>query len=230
VQAQDVVDISGYAYTNADINGMNVMLRESGLYRLYFGDFKQPGGTFRATSTDGKHYTFEAKVLDGPGFVNDVKRFSVGGTTYYLMGLHQNGARLWQTVSTNGAAFSPAQTLLTHLDDADAYIVALGWVVRGPQDAPGRKLLGALYGAGPVSALNQNSIYARWLQRKVVFVADDGTRYPGTKSIGPDRQFLPFSSASPVTGRFEVYAEDGVTLASASEPRTVRGGQTYQLR
>jgi hypothetical protein len=230
VQARDVVDISGYAYTNADINGMNVMLRESGVYRLYFGDFNQPGGTFRATSTDGKHYTFEAKVLDGPGFVNDVKKFSVGGTTYYLMGLHQNGARLWQTVSTNGAAFSPAQTLLTHLDNADAYIVALGWVVRGPQDAPGRKLLGVLYGAGPVSALNQNSIFARWLQRKVVFVADDGTRYPGTTAIGPDRQLLPFSSASPVTGRFEVYAEDGVILVGASEPRTVRGGQTYQVR
>jgi len=230
VQARDVVDISGYAYTNADINGMNVMLRESGVYRLYFGDFNQPGGTFRAMSTDGKHYTFEAKVLDGPGFVNDVKKFSVGGTTYYLMGLHQNGARLWQTVSTNGAAFSPAQMLLTHLDNADAYIVALGWVVRGQQDALGRKLLGVLYGAGPVSALNQNSIFARWLQRKVVFVTDNGTRYPGTKAIGPDRQLLPLPSASPVTGRFEVYAEDGVILVGASEPRTVRGGQTYQVR
>jgi hypothetical protein len=230
VQARDVVDISGYAYTNADINGMNVMLRESAVYRLYFGDFRNPGGTFRATSTDGKHYTFEAKGLNGPGFVNDVKKFRVGGTSYCLMGLHENGTRLWQTVSINGAAFPPARTLLTNLDKADAYIVALGWVVRGPQEAPGRKLLGVLYGAGPVSGLNQNSIYARWLQKRLVFVADDGTRYPGTKAIGTDRQLLAFSSASPVTGRFEVYAEDGATLLGASAPRTVKGGQTYRLR
>ena len=229
-QARDVVNISGYAYTNADINGMNVMLRESAAYRLYFGDFKNPGGTFRATSADGRHYTFEAKVLDGPGFVNDVKKFSVGGTSYYLMGLHGNGARLSQAVSTNGAAFPPARTLLTNLEEADAYIVALGWVVRGPQEAPARKLLGVLYGAGPVSALNENSIYARWLQRKVVFVADDGTRYPGTRALGPDRQLLAFSSARPVNGRFEVYAEDGATLLGTSTPRIVEGGQAYEVR
>ena len=60
VQARDVVEISGYAYTNADINGMNVMVRESGIYRLYFGDFKNPGGVFRATSSDGSHYTLDA--------------------------------------------------------------------------------------------------------------------------------------------------------------------------
>jgi hypothetical protein len=230
VRGQDVVDISGYAYTNADMNGMNVMLRESGVYRLYFGDFKNPGGTFRATSTNGKQYTFEAKALNGPGFVNDVKKFRVGAATYYLMGLHENGTRLWQTVSTNGAAFPPARTLLTNLDSTDAYIVALGWVVRGPQESPGRKLLGVLYGAGPVSALNQNSIHARWLQRKVAFVVDDGTRYPGTRAYGPDRQLLAFSSGRPVTGRFEVYAEDGTTLLGASAPRTVQGGQAYQLR
>src|ERR1019366_10330745 len=177
VQARDIVEIGGYAYTNADINGMNVMLRESGVYRLYFGDFHSPGGTFRATSTDGRQYAFDAKAFAGPGFVNDVKKFRVGGTSYYLMGLHENGARLWQTVSTNGAPFPTSQMLLTNLDAADAYIVALGWVVRGPQESPGRKLLGVLYGAGPVPGLNENCIYARWLQKRVVFVASDGARF-----------------------------------------------------
>jgi hypothetical protein len=230
VRGQDVVDISGYAYTNADINGMNVMLRESGVYRLYFGDFKNPGGTFRATCTDGKHYTFEAKVLDGPGFVNDVKKFSVGKTSYYLMGLHGNGTRLWQTVSTNGAAFPPTRTLLTNLGADDAYIVALGWVVRGSQEAPGRKLLGVLYGAGPVSALNENRIYARWLQRRLVFVADDGQHYPGMRALGPDRQLLSFTSAQPVSGRFQVYNENGGILLGVSRAITVRSGETYQVR
>ena len=230
VQARDIVAVEGYAYTEADINGLNVMLRESGVYRLYFGDFKNPGGTFRATSTDGKHYAFEAQVLNGRGFVNDVKKFRVGGTSYYLMGLHENGARLWQTVSSNGVAFPAARMLLTNLGADDAYIVALGWVARGQQESPGRRLLGVLYGAGPVSALNQNSLYARWLQRKVVFVANDGTRYPGTRALGPDRQLLALSSAGPLTGRFEVYAEDGVMLLGVSARQRVSNGQSYRLR
>jgi hypothetical protein len=230
VQARDIVAVEGYAYTNADINGMNVLLRESGVYRLYFGDFSNPGGVFRATSTDGKHYAFDAQVLHGHGFVNDVKKFRVGGTSYYLMGLHENGTRLWQTVSTNGAAFPPARTLLTNLGADDAYVVALGWVVRGQQESPGRRLLGVLYGAGPVSALNQNSIHARWLQRRVVFAANDGTRRAGTRALGPDRQLLAFPSAGSVTGRFEIYAEDGVTLLGTSATQTVSSGQSFRLR
>jgi hypothetical protein len=229
VQARDIVDITGYSYTNADINGMNVMLRESGVYRLYFGDFKNPGGTFRATSTDGKHYGFDAKVLNGPGFVNDVKTFRVGAATYYLMGLHENGAHLWQTVSTNGVAFPAARTLVSNLDASDAYIVALGWVARGAQEMPGRRLLGVLYGAGPVSSLDRNSIYARWLQKRVVFVARDGTRLPGTRALGPDRQLLAFPAGDSLTGRFEVYAEDGRTLIGASGEQTVVRGQSFSL-
>jgi hypothetical protein len=230
VHKRDLIEMEGYAYTNADINGMNVMLRESGVYRLYFGDFHNPSGTFRATSEDGHHYTFDAKAFAGPGFVNDVKKFRVGEADYYLMGLHENGARLWQTVSTNGAAFPASQMLLTNLDAADAYIVALGWVVRGSQESPGRKLLGVLYGAGPVRSLDHNSIYARWLQKRVVFVAKDGTRLPGTKALGPDRQLLALPDAGPVTGRFEVYAEDGVTLLGTSATQTASRGQSFRLQ
>ena len=162
--------------------------------------------------------------------MNDVKKFRVGSATYYLMGLHGNGAHLWQTVSTNGLAFPAARPLLTNLDAADAYIVALGWVVRGPQESPGRKLLGVLYGAGPSPALNQNSIHGRWLQKRIVFVGDDGTRLPGSKALGPDRQLLPLSGSSPFTGRFEVYAEDGLTLLGASAPQSIRRGQSFRLR
>jgi hypothetical protein len=229
VRAQDIVEIDGYDYAHADINGMNVMLHEGGEYRLYFGDFKNPGGTFRATSSDGKRYTFDAKALSGPGFVNDVKKFRVGGTSYYLMGLHENGKHLWQTVSTNGAAFPASQTLLTNLGPSDAYIVALGWVVRGSQESPGRKLLGVLYGAGPVPALNENSIHARWLQKRVVFVANDGTRTAGTVAVGPDRQLLALPDTGPATGRFEVYGEDGVTLLGTSSAQAVSRGQSFRL-
>ena len=230
VRAEDLVAVQGYAFASADINGMNVWLRESGRDHLYFGDFANPSGTFRATSADARHYTFEAKVFRGPGFVNDVKKFRVAGADYYLMGLHENGRRLWQTLSTNGLAFPPARELLTNFDAADAYIVALGWVVRGPQESPGRKLLGVLYGAGPVATLDHNSIYARWLQKRLVLVANDGTRLPASRALGPDRQLLALPGAAPVTGRFEVYAEDGVTLLGQSAALTVRSGQSYRLQ
>ena len=229
-QARDIVEIDGYPYVKADINGMNVMLREDGVYRLYFGDFRNPGGTFRATSTNGTRYAFEARVLAGPGAVNDVKKFRVGAATWYLTGLHENGARLWQTVSTNSMEFPAARPLLTHLDTADAYIVALGWVTRGPQESPGRRLLGVLYGAGPVPALNRNSIHARWLQKRVIFVAGDGTRIAGTKALGPDRQLLPFPGDAPLTGRFEIYSEDGMTLLGTSAAQTIQRGECYSLQ
>ena len=230
VEAQDIVEMDGYDYAHADINGMNVMLREGERYRLYFGDFKNPGGTFRATSRDGKHYAFDAKALTGPGFVNDVKKFQVGNTSYYLMGLHENGAHLRQTVSTNGAAFPTSQILLTNIGPTDAYIVALGWVVSGAQESPGRRLLGVLYGAGPVRSLDHNSIYARWLQKRVIFVANDGTRLPGTSALGPDRQLLALPDGAPATGRFEIYAEDGVTLLGTSTVQAISGGQSFRLR
>jgi hypothetical protein len=229
VQAQDIIDISGYPYAKADINGMNVMLREGASCRLYFGDFQAPGGTYRATSADGKHFTFEAKVLAGPGAVNDVKKFRVGATDYYLMGLHENGPRLWQTVSTNGLSFPAARTFLTNLDRADAYIVALGWVTRGPQESPGRKLLGVLYGAGASPALDENRIFARWLQRRVVFVASNGMRLSGMYALGPNQQLLAIPGSGPLIGKFEIYAEDGLTLLGTSGVQAVSSGQLVQL-
>jgi hypothetical protein len=81
-----------------------------------------------------------------------------------------------------------------------------------------------------VSALNQNSIYARWLQRRVVFAANDGTRYPGKRALGPDRQLLAFPSTGSVPGKFEVYAEDGATLLGTLQPQTASSGQSYRLR
>ncbi len=228
VLPRDLVEIAGYNFAAADINGMNVLLREAGSYRLYFGDFNNRG-VFRATSAEGSHYAFERRVYEGAGFVNDVKRFRVGSTNFYLMGLHENGTRLWQTLSTNGLAFPAASLLFTNLAEADRYIVALGWVVRGRQEEPGRKLLGVLYGAGPVPSLDQNRIHARWLQKRVVFVAVDGTRIGGTRSLGPDRQLLPFPASGTVRGKFEVYAEDGQTLLGTSPEQAVRAGQTFQL-
>jgi hypothetical protein len=230
VRAGDLVRMEGYAYTNADINGMNVLLQEEGVQRLYFGDFKNAGGTFRATSRNGKSYAFDGRAMAGHGLVNDVKKFRAGTESYYLMGLHENGRRLWQTVSGDGMAFPAPRLLLTNLGAEDAYIVALGWVTRGRQESPGRKLLGVLYGAGPSGALNENRIYARWLQKRVVLVAEDGRRFAGTKALGPDRQLVALPRGEAVSGRFEVSGEDGVTLVGSSAAQQVKCGQRFRLR
>jgi hypothetical protein len=230
INASNLVNITGYNYAPADINGMNVMLHEDGVYRLYFGDFQNFNGVFRATSTDGKNYAYETKALNGVYAVNDVKKFLVGGTNYYLMGFHRNTDRLWYSVSTNALGFTSVPTLLTNAAAADLYIVALGWVVRGPQESPGRKLLGVLYGAGAVSTLDKNFIFARWLQKRVAFVSTDGTRSEGAQSLGPQRQLIAFSQGNPVAGHFEVYAEDGITLLGTSPTLLLQTGQTYQLQ
>jgi len=57
---EDIVEIAGYApYADADINGVNVILREGGKYRLYFCNWKDAGHVYRASSANGREYRFE---------------------------------------------------------------------------------------------------------------------------------------------------------------------------
>ncbi len=224
----EIVSIEGYdKYDGADINGMNVILYENGKYRLYFGNFRDFGKVYRASGTDGKHYTFEGKALDGHFAVNDVKKFRLGESTRYLMGLHMNGADLSYALGNDGLKFEPARTLFKNLDAADRYIVAVGWVLSGEQEAQGRKVLGVLYGAGAVPSLDANRIFARWLQKRVVFVSGD-KRLEAERSLGPDRQILKLGADS-IVGRFEVYAEDGVTLLGRSPECTLLAGNAYSI-
>ncbi|QDU72263.1 hypothetical protein [Mucisphaera calidilacus] len=225
---QDTITMEGYTdYTNADINGMNVQLYEDGKYYIYFGDFRNFGQVHRAVSPDGTHFTYEKPVLDAERAVNDVKKFIVGDQPYYLMGLHMNGPRLYYALSTDGSSFPATHILFTHNGPEDRYIVAIGWVTVGDQDKPGRKIIGTLYGAGAIWALDHNRIFARWLQKKLVFQSDDGLTITGSSAIGPDRQLLSLGGSSQ-TGTLHLYAEDGIThLASTRvelEPETA-----YQL-
>ena len=104
----------------------------------------------------------------------------------------------------------------------DQYIVALGFVTKGTQ------LLGALYGAGPVESLDQNQIFARWLQKKVLITDSSNVQYSPQGGYGPDRQWFQAPQSGSVAGRLTVYAEDGVTpLASGSV--NVSAGKAYQL-
>ena len=92
--------------------------------------------------------------------VNDVKKFVLNGTPWYLMGLHFNDDSLRYSLSNDGVSFSSEQDLFGNLSAQDLYIVAVGFVTKSD------RLLGVLYGAGAVASLDQNQIFARWLQKK----------------------------------------------------------------
>lgn len=227
----DIVAIDGYeTYETADINGMNVILHEDGMFRLYFGDFRNFGRVYRASGRDGRRYEFEGPVLDGRYAVNDVKKFRVGGAAWYLMGLHMNGDTLWYSLSRDGLRFEPAQVLGRNLSGADRYIVAVGWVVDGEQEDEGRRLLGMLYGAGEDSGLASNRIFARWLQKRVVFSGADGEEIEGRAAHGPDRQRLALDGRDSISGVLRVYAEDGRSPVATIDGVTLRAGGVHRLR
>ncbi len=220
----DIVRIDGYeGYDNADINGVNVLLREDDAFRLYFNDYKNFGRVYRASGTDGRTYTFEGPALDCSHAVNDVKKLAHGGRTWYLMGLHMNTDGLWYSLSNDGRHFETEHPLCTSLDAAERYIVALGFVVDG------NRVLGALYGAGEVPELNRNRLFARWIQRKVVFTSEDGTRCEPERALGPDRQIIPIKPGMNPKGTFQVYAEDGLTPLGDPIPANVGPPVVYQL-
>jgi hypothetical protein len=221
---EDIIDIEGYAkYAEADINGVNVILHEAGTYRLYFNNWKDAGQVYRASGKDGKRFRFEGVSLKTSHAVNDMKKFDVGGEAFYLMGLHRNADRLWYAWSGDGMRFEGERELGMHLDETDRYIVAIGWVVQGD------RLLGYCYGAGAVRELNRNRIFARWLQKKVVFVDEDGGRHEPTRALGPDCQMIPLGQGKAMSGHFEVFAEDGERLVGKSKGIKVHEGRVYRV-
>ncbi|NUN95993.1 MAG: DUF1080 domain-containing protein [Candidatus Omnitrophica bacterium] len=222
-QTSDLISIEGYPpFAAADINGMNVLLKEEDSYRLYFCNFKDRGQVFRASSKDPKHFQYEGHALESRHFVNDVKKVAVGGEAWYLMALHGNGPQLFYSLSTDGLHFSPEQELAGNLGAEDKHMVAVGWVLRGS------RVLGFLYGAGAVPSLDRNRLFGRWLQKRVVFVAEDGTRYEPDRALGPDRQILKVPADREIKGRFEFHREDGVTRIGDSIPAAIRSGQVFQ--
>ncbi len=215
-----LASITGYPqFAGADMNGVNVLLAEDGQYRLYFGDFRNFGKVYRASSTDGKHFNYDGPCLDARLMVNDVRKLSTrDGAPCYLMGLHGNRDRLWYALSSNGMQFDAPQELAVSLGPAERYIVAIGWVTRQ------NRVLGFLYGAGAAPSLDRNRIFARWLQKKVVFEDDAGQTVSATAALGPDRAILRLGPGER-TGRLRLLAEDGRTpLCEPMAVKLVPGG------
>ena len=75
----------------------------------------------------------------------------------------------------------------------------------------------------------RNRIFGRWLQKKVVFVGEDGVRYEPKRSLGPDRQIIEAAEGKVINGHFEVYAEDGTTLLADDIAGTLVPGAVYVM-
>lgn len=224
-QIGDLVTLDGYTgFARADINGMNVLYRDGDTWRIYFGDFAQFGQVLRASSPDARRWTFDGPVVKAAMMVNDVKGFRSGGKTWHLMLLHHNGDSLAETVSTDSAHFPAPRTLFRNLGDPDRYMVACGLV------SDGKAVSGVLYGAGAVKSLDQNRIFARWLQKKVVFKMGAVDIASAAQAFGPDRLRIALpSGVTSVSGSLSLYAEDGHTLLGGVRRLTIRDGDAVTL-
>jgi hypothetical protein len=136
--------------------------------------------------------------------------------------LHFNDQSLRYILSNDGVKFGSEQTLFNHLSAQDLYMVALGFVTRG------NEVLGVLYGAGAVETLDQNRIFARWLQKRVVITDSLGVQYFAQGGYGPDRQWFQAPAPGSLEGTMVVYAEDGVTPLGSSLV-SLNPGKAYTL-
>jgi hypothetical protein len=219
----DVINIQGYAgFSTGVFNGANVLLRDGATWVLYFKDWNDFHTTYRATSGTLPTFQFQGVALKSDDLVNDVKKFTVNGSNWYLMGLHFNGQLLRYSLSNDGVSFEPEQTMFDHLSSQDLYIVAVAFVTQG------NKLLGVLYGASAVASLDQNQIFARWLQKKVVITDSSSAQYTLQGGYGPDRQWFQLPSSGALQGIITVYAEDGITPLGKGAV-TMSAGHAYQL-
>lgn len=229
--ASYLLNMSGYAnWSNADVNGSNVLYYEGGTYHLYFNDFNytSTGHAFavhHATSTDMVNFSYTGDVLNEGLVAQDVKKFTYNNGSYYLMAMHINSNQLRYSIGTSPVNFSASQQLTTNLGSADQYITAAGFVTKD------NRLYGVLYGAGPVSSLDHNAIHAKWMQKKVLFISDaTGAQWGDIeRAYGPDRIKL-YMNTNIETGHFYVYDTDGSTLLYISPRVTMRSGDIWEYR
>lgn len=224
-KSDDLVSLDGYGgFAKSDINGMNVLYRDGPTWRMYFCDFTQFGQVYRASSTDARHWTFDGPAVKAAMMANDVKSFRVDGKTWLLMLLHHNGDSLAQSLSTDSAHFPEPHTLMRSLGASDRYMVACGLV------SDGKTAYGVLYGAGAVKSLDQNRIFARWLQKRVVFKMGAVDVAAAARAFGPDRLRIALPSGiSSVSGTLSVYSEDGITLIGRSTRIALRDGDAVTV-
>jgi len=226
-QLSDVVDIQGYAkFQSGDFNGANVLLWDGKTWTLYFSNWNDQGPTgtlYRATTDSLPAFQLQGVTMNTIHAVQEVKIFQSGGESWYVMGLHDNTSSIWYSLSSDGISFAKEKTLFSSLPSGeDRYIVSMGFVTSGNQ------LLGVVYGAGADPALDQNRVFARWLQEKVVITDSSDVPQSAQGAYGPDRLWFQAPPSGSVQGTITVYAEDGLTPLAAGAVNFT-GGKAYML-
>jgi len=229
------LNMSGYPSSDnpdwggANVNGSNILYVDAnGLYHLYFFDFNGPFLMHHATSTDNVSYTYVGNINPSEPYTcvgTDMKAFTYNGTNYYMMVSHNNAQTVRFSLSNDLYNFPLSSQLFSNHGAADYYITSVGIVTTN------NRLYGILYGAGPSSGLNENSIFALWLTKKITFVSDEtGNTWGGNgnaeMSHGPNQVVMPMSNSF-TTGHYNVYDTDGFTLLFTSPQITIRSGDVW---
>ena len=79
-----------------------------------------------------------------------------------------------------------------------------------------------------VPSLDKNRIFARWLQKRMVFRKENDKTVEGNKALGPDTQLLEIRDKDGVRGTLSMYEDDGKTLLAESSAMLVPG-RSYRL-
>jgi hypothetical protein len=231
-----VVDVAGYpGWLTRDVNGSNVIYDDGGIWHFYFVDLNSVGAcqmkastagatcVRHATGSDGVHYTYQGVAASFPGrclLPNDLKRFTHGSSTYFLLAGHCNGHELWYTLSTDLDHLSADAIPILRRDSE--YLVSVGWVAKD------NRLYGALYGSTQSSTLCcDEAIYAIWLQKDVSFQGT-GVDYGRDWAEGPDVVHLDLGGDDTATsGTFTIRDSDGSTVLYTTPAVTLRPGDRW---
>ena len=224
-QLSDIISIPNYSlFASGNFNGANVLFYDNNQFTLFFQNWNDQSvlGTMdRATTTTPPTFSLQGLALATSSVVQDIKKIQVNGNNWYAMGMQTIFSQLSYSLSNDGINFGPEQIMFgPAYSPDDALFVTMCFVTHG------NALLGALYG-GTDRPANPNSIYARWLQKKVVLADSSGNQIPVQGSYGPDRQQFAISSGS-LQGTIWVYAEDGLTPVATGQVQLAEG-QSYQL-
>lgn len=232
-QATDAISVSGDPiFGDSDYNGGNVLLHEPNSWTLYYskGMYGQgKNNVYRATSDSPPNFEAAGVALGSGYYANDVKKFEVqGGQAWYLMSLYyepidfnEGPAQFSYSLSADGVTFTSEGLLFGGISDADQYPTTPSFVSQNG------RVLGVLYGADPYGWTAQNSIFARWLQKKVVIQDSLGNSDTLEGGYGPDRQWFAAPSGS-IQGTMTVFAEDGITPLGTVAVNLV-AGKSYKL-
>jgi hypothetical protein len=230
-QLSDMISIpNDFAYQNTDYNGGNVLLRDNGLWVLYYSSgIFAASGVSRATTINPLAFEFTGTALSSSHYANDVRLFQTAGQDWYLMALyveavtHISPPMFTYSLSNDGVHFGPEQTMFGGAYSDDQYLTTPAFVTKGDQ------IQGVLYGGNASDLLHPaDQIFGRWLQKKIVLTDSAGAQHLAQGGYGPDRQWFLLPLGSSQEGNVVVYSEDGITQI-ASGKVTVNTGKTYRL-